>query len=413
MKILIIYLLVLLSSLYSKSNEFELNILSTPKTDSIYLNSKFKGINANSFVLVPQYKLKKNSFELFSRTFIGTEKSEIDYLYIHYSLKNFNFKIGKFFRNISSEDSYRSSGSMIESNNSLKPWRINISFNIFKNKNISLLGDFSHGVLDRNSTYLKNPYLHEKSLYSSYKINNSKISLGIIHNTIWGGEVEGFGDLGGSLRDWLDVLIGDPGNEDKPDGEQVNSLGDAFGIIDFSFKQGIQKKYLKLYHQHFFEDNSGLKFKNWPDGLYGLEFSNSKFFFLAEYLNTKKQSGSIHPPGLDSYYWNMIYTAGWTYNNKTIGNPYINPYKNRIILKHYYFEKQFEEIFLSLKIINHKIFKSYNGTNNNQEFDLSNDLQESRSEYLVGLRREIQDINFSIFADLKSSDIVLNLNYTF
>jgi hypothetical protein len=413
MKILIIYLLILSSSLYSQGNEFELNIFSTPKTNSIYLNSKFKGINANNFVLVPEYKFKKNSFELFSRSFFGTEQSEIDYLYINYSLKNFNFRVGKFFRNISSEDSSRSSGSLIESNNSLKPWRINVSFNIFENKNISLLGDFSHGVLDGNLEYIDNPYLHEKSLYSSYKVNNSSISLGIIHNTIWGGEVEGFGDLGGSLGDWLDVLIGDPGNEDKPDGEQVNSLGDAFGIIDFSFKHIVGEKHFKIYHQHFFEDNSGLKFQNWPDGLYGLEFSSSQFFFLAEYLNTKNQSGSIHPPGLDSYYWNMIYSSGWTYNNQTIGNPYINPYKNRIILKHYYVEKQFEKIFLSLKIINHKIFKSYNGTNNNQEFDLSNDLQESRNEYLLGLRKKIQNLNVLVFADLESSDIVLNLNYTF
>ena len=109
----------------------------------------------------------------------------------------------------------------------------------------------------------------------------------------------------------------------------------------------------------------------------------------------------------------MIYSSGWTYNNQTIGNPYINPYKNRIILKHYYVEKQFEKIFLSLKIINHKIFKSYNGTNNNQEFDLSNDLQESRNEYLLGLRKKIQNLNVLVFADLESSDIVLNLNYTF
>ena len=85
MKILIIYLLILSSSLYSQGNEFELNIFSTPKTNSIYLNSKFKGINANNFVLVPEYKFKKNSFELFSRSFIGTEQSEIDYLYINYS----------------------------------------------------------------------------------------------------------------------------------------------------------------------------------------------------------------------------------------------------------------------------------------------------------------------------------------
>ena len=406
-------IILLIYCIHAQEHKFDLSFLITPKTDVIALNSKFKGMYENNFLVVPEYKYQKNSFTFFSKNLIGNERSEIDKLYLSYKTNHSVLTIGKFFRDITSENSDFSSGSLIESENSFKPLRINIASEFSIKDKLLFKADFSHGVLDENSTYLRNPYIHEKSLYSNFFIENSKFTFGIVHNTIWGGKVEGFGDLGGSVEDWLDVVIGDPGNEDKPDGEQVNSLGDAFGIFDFAIEFIKNEKNIRLYHQHFFEDNSGLKFDNLQDGLYGLEFSNESMILLIEYLNTKNQSGNIHPPGLDSYYWNMIYTEGWTYNQRVIGNPYIHPNQNRVVLNYYFFQKKFKNISLDFSYINHKIFKSYNGTNNDKPFDLSNDFQKENQHFLIGFKTSFKDIDFKILTDVKSQDTMISLNTFF
>ena len=413
MKKKLLIIIFLFTSTFGQSNNFNISILSTPETKSPMLNSKFKGINENNFLLVPYIELEKNSYKFISRSFLGAARSEIDLLLLQYSLNKINLKAGKFSRNITTENILKSSGSMIESNNSLKPWRIGGDFYYQLNTRLSFYGDIYHGIIDKNKSYLKDPFLHEKSFYLDYKSNNSKFTFGIVHNTIWGGKVNGFGDLGGSFQDWLDVIIGDPGNDNKPDGEQVNSLGDAFGIFDFSYSLTLKTFNFRAYHQHFFEDKSGMQFKNKFDGLYGLELSNKKYFLLLEHLNTKNQSGNIHPPGLDSYYWNMIYTEGWVYDNQVIGNPYINPNNNRIILDHILLEKKSDKFSILFSYLNHKIFKSFNGTNNDLEFDLTNDLVKSKSEFFVGFEKKFNNYDLSILSELNKKENIIELNYIF
>jgi len=399
-------------SIEGQENQFNLSFLTTPKTDIIALNSKFKGISGNNFILIPEYSYTNNSFTFLSKSFISRDNSEIDKLFVSYESSHWKLTFGKFLRDITSENSKFSSGSLIESDNSFKPWRINISSDLSIN-NLLIKGDFSHGILDKSSTYLSDPYIHEKSLYANYSKNNSKFTFGIVHNAIWGGKVDGWGDLGSTLEDWLDVIVGDPGNETKPEGEQINSLGDSFGIFDFAYQIKKDKKYLRFYHQHFFEDNSGLKFENLEDGLYGIEFSNETMVLLIEYLNTKNQSGATHPPGLDSYYWNLIYSDGWTYNNRMIANPYVHPNQNRVVLNYYFFQKTFENISLDLSHINHKIFKSYNGTNNDEPFDLSNDFQKENQHFLIGFKTSFKNIDFRILTDVESQDTMISLNTFF
>lgn len=408
-KLAIIFLFI--CSIEGQEHQFNLSFLAAPKTDIIPLNTKFKGMNLNNLIIIPEYSYTKNSFTFLSKSFMGGQNSEIDKLFVSYQSTHWKLTFGKFLRGVTSENSQYSSGSLIESDNSFKPWRINISTDLSIN-NLLIKGDFSHGILDKSSTYLSDPYIHEKSLYVNYSKNNSNFSFGIVHNAIWGGKVDGWGDLGSSFEDWLDVLIGDPGNETKPEGEQVNALGDSFGIFDFAYQLKKDKNNLRFYHQHFFEDNSGLKFKNLKDGLYGMEFSSETMVLLIEYLNTKNQSGDTHPPGLDSYYWNLIYSDGWTYDNIMIANPYVHPNQNRVVLNYYFFQKKFENISLDLSYINHKIFKSYNGTNNDEPFDLSNDFQGENQHFLVGLKTSLKDIDLKILTDIESQDTIISLDFS-
>ena len=82
---------------------------------------------------------------------------------------------------------------------------------------------------------------------------------------------------------------------------------------------------MKFYYQHFFEDTSGLRFKNRTDGLWGFEFTDLRYKidYLIEYLNTSNQDRD--PPYVnDSYYNHTEYTLGWSYRGNVIGNPFIN-----------------------------------------------------------------------------------------
>lgn len=65
---------------------------------------------------------------------------------------------------------------------------------------------------------------------------------------------------------------------------------------------------------------------NYPDGLYGVfidlkQPKNWLTHLIAEFYNTKNQSGSSAISGYDNYFNNTIYGSGWTYFGRTIGAP--------------------------------------------------------------------------------------------
>ena len=101
---------------------------------------------------------------------------------------------------------------------------------------------------------------------------------------------------------------------------------------DFSLERKYNSYQVKMYHQNFFEDGSGLSLDdkmNGFDGLWGIKIQKDKVKSVYEYLKTTYQGGSVHPPGLDSYYWSGAYRPGWVFNGQTIGNMIISPQNNR------------------------------------------------------------------------------------
>ena len=96
-------------------------------------------------------------------------------------------------------------------------------------------------------------------------------------------------------------------------------------MTEFIFKKNNNNRILKVYYQHFFEDTSGLRFRNEIDGLWGLELNNyiQNSTFLLEYLHTTHQN--MDPPYVaEAYYNHGVYQKGWSYKNYTLGNPLIN-----------------------------------------------------------------------------------------
>jgi hypothetical protein len=102
-----------------------------------------------------------------------------------------------------------------------------------------------------------------------------------------------------------------------------------------------------------FEDNSGMIFQNFPDGVWTLQLAlNNRKAFVTdityEFINTTWQSGDRHDRpateeelkrqdpsdpfygkivlgGCDNYFGNSPYSSGWTHHGRTIGLPLILP----------------------------------------------------------------------------------------
>ena len=404
-----------LSSLFSNENLNEDKLIVTYISGSPenYWSKKIDKIDISSNAI----HIKNYNNYYFSSFYISNSKVYIDEFYYkkkfpENKLGNFNLKIGSLTNNFSSIDNnILSSGSMIESGNSYGIPRYLVEFsNSFKNFDIYF--SLSDGILDKNSINIKRPFLHDKRLYLSFK----NLSIGFVHNVIWGGEVTAYGKQPNDLDDYFRIFLGRGGGADAVITDQPNALGNAFGMWDFSYKKNVRLAEIKVYHQTYFEDGSGLKLSNKMsefDGLSGISFKYKKTNILLERLKTTFQGGNTHPPGIDSYYWNGIYRNGWQFKDRIIGNIFINPSKNRVRVIHFglstvYKKNKFQLNFSDIKKYN----ISYNGFPPSETIDLGEDFfkkeiqrnlyyERKLNNFGVGIMLEDNQINTNIYFKIK------------
>jgi Capsule assembly protein Wzi len=215
---------------------------------------------------------------------------------------------------------------------------------------LALRGGYAHGWF--SNTYIQGSYLHQKYLYGRLGKPNWKVRLyaGLNHQVQWGGRADYLrgtplavnGTLPTSFRDYVSLVTGHYPDRIQNnrftsfDGE--NRIGNHVGTYDFALEwQGRSSNWL-FYHQHIYEDASGLVFRNIPDGLTGVRFLNQRSTSAAfrmerlviEWLSTTNQSGPVFDQtlryqGRDNYFNHSQYIEGWSYRNRTIGTPFIAP----------------------------------------------------------------------------------------
>ncbi len=121
----------------------------------------------------------------------------------------------------------------------------------------------------------------------------------------------------------------------------ANRVGNHVGSMDAAVSLNRSAGSWLLYHQHPYEDASGISWHNFPDGLYGVGWQakpgpeRTTFWqwrrVVGEVLYAKDQSGSVFSPvgknfkGADDYYNHGQYKEGWSYFGQTIGTPFIVP----------------------------------------------------------------------------------------
>ena len=152
-------------------------------------------------------------------------------------------------------------------------------------------------------------------------------------------------DMMADAKDFYRVLIASGAGSDKPQGEQLNVLGNYVGSWNFGLTWYAPNGWtIRPYYEHFFDDHSQMFWDHqqhfwdytWKDGLIGLEVKLPKNPFVSnfvyEYLGMKDQSGAVYwdqtkeipisVAGNDNYY-NHGFLCGWHHAGMGIGNPLI------------------------------------------------------------------------------------------
>lgn len=258
-------------------------------------------------------------------------------------------------------DSTLSSGSVTWSGNALPIPEIQLSIPEYRKvlfKWLAIKGHFSHGWFG-NQTFVKNFYLHQKSLYVQLGKPSSKLKLygGILHHAQWGGTPKysvpdndpryANGKFAADWYTYKNVVV----PVSKPDIDSTsgysqydyeNRFGNHLGQLDMGATINLKKVDILGYKQIIFETGQTFSsLTNIDDGLYGLSFSfkqkDAKIKkAVIEFLQTTNQgtyrAGLLRLVGFygrhfgkaSNFYFNHgQYLDGWSYNQMTIGTPFM------------------------------------------------------------------------------------------
>ncbi len=178
--------------------------------------------------------------------------------------------------------------------------------------------------------FVRDLRVHHKSFNLIFsKIRNFEFNIGLHHFVQWAGTSPEFGKLPGGFEDYLRVVSGSGTGEEVGGGNEVNGLGNHLGSYIAGIKTSIGNYNVNVIYNHLFEDGSGMKLGNTPDGRYGIfvedqEPGNWVDAFMYEFYYTKHQSfNKSGTDGKDNYFNNHLYRSGWTYENRILGLPFI------------------------------------------------------------------------------------------
>ncbi len=286
--------------------------------------------------------------------------------YLRVNFKNWELYGGRKREYVGLSDTLTGTGSLNWSGNSLPIPQIHIGTKKFIGvpgigKWLKYKAYFAHGWFENYNSFTKNAYLHQKGFYLKFGQENWLINLygGLSHFAQWGGYAPDLkGDPGilskdGQFNDswfayWNGVVLAKSmqvryGYKGYPLDDfisiDVNRIGNHLGTIDAAVEVKHCDFNLFFYRQSMFDDGSLFYLINIDDGLNGVRYINhipqatdvhiERIGF--EYLSTISQGGPnflIEDPlkrGGDNYFNHSQYQDGWTYFDRSIGTPFIQP----------------------------------------------------------------------------------------
>ena len=196
---------------------------------------------------------------------------------------------------------------------------------------------------------VKGAMIHNKAVAAKFALGR-KVDLiaGFDHYAHWGGEGQAV-----SFRDYIKIFFARRGDASDSWSDQNNVFGNHLGREWARVVWRARPFTMIFQYDKPFEDNSGMIFQNFPDGVWTLQFAlNDRKAFVTdvtyEFINTTWQSGDRHDRpateeekakqdpssafygkivlgGCDNYFGNSPYASGWTHFGRTMGLPLILP----------------------------------------------------------------------------------------
>ena len=280
----------------------------------------------------------------------------VDRLYISAGWKMFRMDVGLKPRHGDLGDLSITRGDMMLSGNSRNLPGINLSSDWIYLENgrwFGFKGNLAHyHLFDNRCT--QNPMLHDKSVAVRIAADRRiELMAGFHHYAHWGGVSEVYGTYPFSVEDYIKVFFARRGDENDSLSDQLNVFGNHLGNEWARVIYRMDDYTLTFQYDKPFEDNSGMLFKNFPDGVWTLQLSGNDSDALVtdvtcEYINTTWQSGDAHDRpateeemknqdpndpyygkiilgGMDNYFNNSHYHSGWTHYGRTMGLPLMTP----------------------------------------------------------------------------------------
>lgn len=282
-------------------------------------------------------------------------------LFADFNYRNVKLSIGAKERSPLFKNDLLSTGGMTLSNNARPIPQVEASLSDFVSVPytkglLKVMGGISYGKFiddkfKRNNAadgyYAEKVLYHRK--YGFLKFENNSVwnfIFGLEMDTQWGGHFYKDGKFRWSspagFKDFFKVLLPMSGGSNSNMTDQVNIQGNVYGSLHLITNYRKENYTVKAYIERFFEDHSGLFFKNLPDGLYGIEINLKKKGWvtglLFEYLHTKDQSGPflwdksdeipVQVSGGDNYYNHIDYISlsnyGFVMGNPLLTSPIYN-----------------------------------------------------------------------------------------
>ncbi len=218
---------------------------------------------------------------------------------------------------------------------------------------VGIKGNIAHYQTIDNR-YVRGAMIHNKSLAFKFAFGPKvDATIGLDHWAQWGGDSPLVDSPQTSFMDYLRIFLGQEGGDGATLSDRVNVLGNHLGreVLRIDWKHS--KFTMSVQYDKPYEDGSGLKYRNSPDGIWSLQFlfkdRNAWVTDLVlEYIGTTWQTGPRHDRpateeekanqdpndhyygkivlgGCDNYFGNSEYRSGWTYYGRTIGLPLIIP----------------------------------------------------------------------------------------
>ena len=186
-----------------------------------------------------------------------------------------------------------------------------------------------------DNRFVKHTLLHHKYFHLVYRPSEDwEIKAGIQHFAQWGGDSPESGPQPTSFSDYLRVISARNGADGAVEGDKENTLGNHLGSYELYVTKEYKNYSFQFIYNSIFEDGSGSRLANIPDGRYGLflRFKNNEQIITSvmyEYYYLRNQSNKTSF-GADNYFNNgPIYHSGWTYNYRVIGLPFVTYSKEK------------------------------------------------------------------------------------